>query len=132
MARTPRTLLSTLIFLPFIILLVGYLVFREQTVERPQQLAVTTDGRVEMCLNCHTREKLDGAHDTLVVGCSPCHLGDSLAIGKKEAHRGMVLNPGDLRVVERTCSVEGCHPADAHKVKNSLMATNRGILATLL
>ena len=132
MARTPRALLSTLIFLPVVILLVGYLIFRERTVERPQQLAVTTDGRVEMCLNCHTREKLDGAHDTLVVGCSPCHLGDPLAIGKKEAHRGMVLNPGDLRVVERTCSVEGCHPADVHKVKNSLMATNRGILATLL
>ncbi len=35
-------------------------------------------------------------------------------------------------MVERTCSVEGCHPADVHKVKNSLMATNRGILATLL
>lgn len=44
----------------------------------------------------------------------------------------MVLNPGDLRVVEKTCGVEGCHPADITKVKHSLMATNRGILATLL
>ena len=44
----------------------------------------------------------------------------------------MVLNPGDLRHVEKTCAVEGCHPKDAHKVKNSLMATNRGILGTLL
>ncbi len=44
----------------------------------------------------------------------------------------MVLNPGDLRHVGKTCSVEGCHPLDVHKVKNSLMATNRGILGTLL
>ena len=132
MARPPRTLISILIFLPFVILLIGYLVFREHTTKRPQQLAVTTDGRVEMCLSCHTKEKLDGAHDGLVVGCSPCHLGDALAIDKGKAHKGMALNPGDLRVVAKTCGVEGCHPADIHKVNNSLMATNRGILATLL
>ncbi len=132
MAHPPRSLISTLIFLPFFLLLVGYLVFQEQTTERPQQLALTTAGMVEMCLNCHTKEKLDGAHDSLVVGCSPCHLGDALAIDKDKAHKGMVLNPGDLRVAARTCGVEGCHPADIQKVKNSLMATNRGILATLL
>jgi hypothetical protein len=43
-----------------------------------------------------------------------------------------VRNPGDLRYAPKTCGVEGCHPADIHKVNNSLMATNRGILATLL
>ncbi len=119
-------------FVPVSLLLIGYLVFREHTTKRPDQLAVTTAGMVEMCLNCHTKEKLDGAHDSLVVGCSPCHLGDSLAIDKDKAHAGMVLNPGDLRWVGKTCGVEGCHPADVHKVKNSLMATNRGILSTLL
>lgn len=93
---------------------------------------MTTAGYVEMCLSCHTSEKLDGAHATKVVGCSPCHLGNALAIDKEKAHAGMVLNPGDLRVVDKTCGVEGCHPADVHKVKNSLMATNRGILSTLL
>ena len=132
MPRPPRALLSALIFFLFILLLIGYLIIREQTTKRPQQLTVTTDGRVEMCLSCHGKEKLDGAHDGLVVGCSPCHLGDPLAIEKAKAHKGMVLNPGDLRVVAQTCGVEGCHPADIHKVKNSLMATNRGILATLL
>jgi len=132
MAQKPHSLIPVVFFVPVCFLLIGYLVVREQITERPGQVAVTTAGMVEMCLNCHTKEKLDGAHDNQVVGCSPCHLGDALAIDKDKAHKGMVLNPGDLRWAAKTCGVEGCHPADIHKVKNSLMATNRGILATLL
>ena len=132
MAKPPAKLLSALIFLPFLIGLLGYLALRETTTKRPEELAVTTAGFVEMCISCHTEEKLDTAHDAKLIGCSPCHLGDAMTVDKEKAHQGMVLNPGDLRVVERTCGIEGCHPADPHKVKNSLMATNRGILATLL
>lgn len=124
--------LTSLIFLPVLIGLVGYLVVRETTLKRPDTLPVTTAGHVEMCLFCHKDEKLDKAHDAQLIGCSPCHLGDALAVDKEKAHAGMVLNPGDLRIVEKTCGIEGCHPADINKVKNSLMATNRGILATLL
>jgi hypothetical protein len=129
---TPRKLISGLIWLPFILLLLGYLAFREHSTQRPEQIEVTTAGYLEMCLSCHKDEKLDPAHDARVVGCSPCHLGDATAIDKKKAHQGIVINPGDLRIVEKTCGVEGCHPADVAKVKNSLMATNRGILSTLL
>lgn len=132
MAKPPAKLISALIFLPFLLGLLGYLVLRESTGKRPEELAVTTAGFVEMCLSCHTEEKLDTAHDAKLIGCSPCHLGNAMTVDKDKAHAGMVLNPGDLRVVERTCGIEGCHPADPHKVKNSLMATNRGILATLL
>ncbi len=132
MARPPRRLLAALILIPFLILLIGYLLLREERTQRPAQLHLTTAGYVEMCLACHVDEKPDKAHGREVVGCSPCHLGDPLAIDKKKAHKGIVRNPGDLRVVSRTCGVEGCHPADVHKVKNSLMATNRGILSTLL
>ena len=131
-AKPPRRLIAALILIPFLFMLFVYLFYREERTQRPQQLAVTTAGYVEMCLNCHVDTHLDAAHDAKVVGCSPCHLGNALAIDKEKAHRGMVLNPGDLRVVEKTCGVEGCHPADPHKVKNSLMATNRGILSTLL
>jgi len=130
--KPPSKLISALIVVPFLFLLIVYLVYRETNTKRPEQLAVTTAGYVEMCLSCHTTEKLDRAHDAQVVGCSPCHLGDAMAIDKDKAHKDMVLNPGDLRVVDKTCGVEGCHPADVHKVKNSLMATNRGILSTLL
>ncbi len=116
----------------FILLCVLFLVIRENLTKRPDRLHQTSAGQVEMCLECHKTEQLDPAHDRLVMGCSPCHLGDALAIDKDKAHTGMVKNPGDLRVVEKTCGVEGCHAPDVKKVKNSLMATNRGILATLL
>lgn len=109
-----------------------FIVFREFRLERPTQVSITTSGRVDMCLSCHTKEKLDPAHDGEVIGCAPCHLGDPLAIEKDKAHLGMVANPGDLEIVHRTCGIEGCHPTDVKKVKNSLMATNRGILGTLL
>ena len=115
-----------------LLLVVGGLILHENLTKRPTALTLTTAGQVEMCLSCHKDEKLDPAHDAKMLGCAACHLGDPLAIGKKAAHKGMVMNPGDLRVVEKTCGVEGCHGADVAKVKNSLMATNRGILATLL
>jgi len=108
------------------------LVVRENFVHRPKQLYVTTSGRVEMCLACHGDEVVDNAHSPQVIGCSPCHLGDAMAIDKKTAHRSMIAkNPGDLRVIEKTCGVEGCHSRDIKKVKNSLMATNRGIISTM-
>lgn len=111
---------------------VSYLIVNEVRTERPEKLYITSSGNVDMCLSCHKDVKLDTAHDANVIGCSVCHLGNPLAVTEEEGHKGIVLNPGDLRVAEKSCSVEGCHPTDLHKVKNSLMATNRGILGTLL
>ncbi len=122
---------NKLVVLALLLVIFG-LILHENLTKRPKNLTLTTTGQVEMCLSCHQDEKLDPAHDAKVLGCAACHLGDPLAIGKDTAHEGMVMNPGDLRVVEKTCGVEGCHGADVVKVKNSLMATNRGILATLL
>jgi len=115
-----------------LLLLVFALVIRENLTDRPDRLYQLTDGRIDMCLSCHRQEKLDLAHDTNTLGCAVCHLGDPLAINKNKAHSGIINNPGDLRVIEKTCGIEGCHAIDVPKVKNSLMATNRGILATLL
>ena len=130
-AKRYRHLLP-LVSVILLIVMTTIMVVREIRLKRPQQLYLTASGAVDMCLSCHTEEKLDNAHNVEMIGCAPCHLGDPLAITKEEAHVGVVKNPGDLRHVEKTCSVEGCHPADVHKVKNSLMATNRGILGTLL
>lgn len=127
--RTNRIALLSVVLL---LIAVGTIAVKEALLKRPGQLHVTTSGSVDMCLSCHKEEKLDPAHDAQVIGCVPCHLGNALAITKDDAHAGMVINPGDLRHVEKTCSVEGCHPTDVHKVKHSLMATNRGILGTLL
>ncbi|MDR3089271.1 MAG: amino acid ABC transporter substrate-binding protein [Desulfobulbaceae bacterium] len=118
-----------------LVMLFAVLLWRESTRQRPPELSLTKSGTVDMCLSCHAEEKegkLDAAHDPAILGCAVCHLGDALVAEAKKAHIGMVKNPGDLRHAARTCSVEGCHPADIHKVKNSLMATNRGIIGTLL
>ncbi len=40
----PRKLIAGLILLPFILLVIGYLVFREQATKRPEQVEVTTAG----------------------------------------------------------------------------------------
>ena len=97
---------------------------------RPERVTVTAGGRVDMCLSCH-RERPDTSHGRDVLGCAVCHLGDALAGRKKQAHRGMVLNPGELAVVDLTCGRPGCHADEVKWVKNSLMATNRGIISTL-
>lgn len=114
-----------------LLVVVLILVIRENMTKRPTELHVTTAGAVELCLECHKTETLDAAHAPQVIGCSPCHLGDALAADKKTAHKGIVKNPGDLRLITRTCGVEGCHSRDVKKVKNALMATNRGILSTM-
>ncbi len=101
-----------LFFIILIIGVFGWLVVREWQTKRPEQLYMTVSGRVDMCLSCHKTEKLDAAHDSRVIGCALCHLGDPLAIVEETAHKGMVVNPGDLRIVEKTCGVDGCHPAD--------------------
>jgi len=116
----------------FVLAFFIFFVYREYRLKRPEEIFVTSSGRVDMCLFCHTKEKLDPAHDAAVIGCTSCHLGNPLAIEENKAHEGIVRNPGDLRVVEKTCGIEGCHPTDVKKVVNSLMATNRGILGTLL
>lgn len=128
MLKKPPFRLIIALLLAVIALLIGH----ENLKQRPSQLYQTVGGQVEMCLACHQQERLDPAHDVTVLGCSSCHLGNPLAAEKGAAHQGIVKNPGDLRVVERTCGVNGCHAIDVPKVKNSLMATNRGIIATLL
>lgn len=98
--------------------------------EHPGEVTLTSGGLVDLCLGCHD-ERPGKAHGREVLGCALCHLGDPLAGDKIRAHRGMVLNPGELRVAEQTCGRSGCHPNQVGWVKNSLMATNRGIISTL-
>ena len=118
--------LLPILALIFLCLLVG----RELWRKRAPQVFTTTSGRVEMCLACH-EERPEKAHARNVVGCSPCHLGDPLRIDKGLAHQGIVKNPADLRVAERTCGQPVCHPELPHRLKKALMATNRGIIDTL-
>jgi hypothetical protein len=76
-------------------------------------------------------ESPDPSHPVSAFGCFQCHLGNPHSLDKKRAHYSMVLNPGDLRFASETCGRGGCHSEIVPRVKNSIMATNRGIIRTL-
>ncbi len=105
--------------------------FRKGPLKR-QDIPVLTTGQPEGCLFCHEERIQEKAHAVEVVGCSGCHLGNPLTVDFRASHQGVVKNPGDLRVVARTCGNPNCHPNDVMKVKYSLMATNHGIITRLL
>jgi len=117
------------LFLVLILAMFAALI-QELRFKRADKVYTLASGRVDMCLACH-KETPGKAHARGVVGCADCHLGDPLTVEKKRAHRGMVKNPGDLRVADQTCGRPECHPGYAERVKKSLMATNRGIITTL-
>ncbi|MCX7613122.1 MAG: hypothetical protein N2Z40_02730 [Caldimicrobium sp.] len=95
-------------------------------------IPLLTTGKPELCLLCHEEKIQEKSHGVEMLGCSGCHLGNPLASTKVQAHRGLVKNPADLRVIEKTCGQPNCHPQDIKKVRNSLMATNHGIISRLL
>lgn len=82
----------------------------------------------ESCIQCHQNTKgYSNYHNPEFIGCESCHLGNISSHNKDEAHKGMVLIPGNLSNAKETCGK--CHPNELHKVENSLMTTNSGIVA---
>ena len=120
MRRT--TLFALLVLSGVFIFLIGKEAFREKRIGTPP------DG----CVTCHqTPEDPSPSHSVSNFGCAICHLGNPYAREKERAHLGLAANPGNLRNVRLTCGQGGCHPDLPGRVENSLMATNRGILAAL-
>ncbi len=130
--RTLSELLLLCLIIPAfpVILLCTPLPCYGKALKTPSKVTRTASGQIDMCLSCHD-EKPDKAHGRNVLGCFSCHLGNPLSGSADLAHRGMVLNPGELYIASRTCGQEGCHPDQVKRVKKSLMATNRGIISTL-
>ncbi|MGB5419925.1 hypothetical protein [Algibacter sp.] len=82
----------------------------------------------ESCLQCHQNTKgYSKYHNPELIGCVSCHLGNSASLDKIKAHEGMILIPGNLSDAKETCGK--CHPSELHKIENSLMTTNSGIVA---
>ena len=97
------------------------------------------------CLGCHAGIEVINAKMAATWGadkkCEICHYGQPSAATELEAHAGLIANPGDLRVIERTCGK--CHSdygeigivkirgIDNHvgRVMRSLMATAAGEIA---
>ncbi|MFI1773352.1 hypothetical protein [Thalassobellus citreus] len=88
----------------------------------------TEFSNTESCLQCHQNTKgYSKYHDPSIIGCASCHLGNTISIDKGEAHEGMILIPGNLSDAKNTCGK--CHSSELHKIENSLMTTNSGIVA---
>jgi hypothetical protein len=89
---------------------------------------ISISAQTESCLSCH--DQLRGYsefHNPENIGCAVCHLGQPASMDKDSAHASLIRVPGNLNDASETCGT--CHPAELHKIENSLMTTNSGIVA---
>jgi len=129
MSVDPRAMLGALLPLAVVAGLIARGPFTYGGKPMPE-IAVTGRSAPEGCLRCHADTRgLGPAHEPSAVGCSPCHLGDPVALDAEAAHKGMVVLGGGLAVAARTCGQAGCHPDELRRVNTSLMAGVPGILA---
>jgi len=82
----------------------------------------------ESCMSCHDQLKgYSEYHNPENIGCAVCHLGQPGSMEKDSAHASMIRIPGNLADASETCGT--CHPSELHKIENSLMTTNSGLVA---
>ena len=116
---------KTLEFLVIFSLILGLFLFN-------RKITSEKTSKPDRCILCHEDiPSPDKNHDISAIGCSSCHLGNPYALDKKLAHEYMVKNPANYPYISITCGKSNCHPDQVKRVKNSLMATNRGIINTL-
>ena len=121
---------STVMIIVMVALLVSLLFFIRRAVLYKEisvdSISTLTEG--ESCLQCHQNTKgFSNYHNPEEIGCTSCHLGNGISLIKDEAHRNMVLVPGNLSDAKETCGK--CHASELQKIENSLMTTNSGIIA---
>ena len=86
--------------------------------------------KTEGCLVCHSSMTgLTESHNPAIIGCFACHKGDPFSSDKEQAHKKMVLVPGDFSNVGQTCGTQNCHQEITERMLNSLMTTQSGIIA---
>jgi hypothetical protein len=118
-----------LVFLVFVVLFLARnrtYFFNESVYEGTAKYSQISE--TESCFQCHQNTKgYSEYHNPKYIGCASCHLGNTNSNDKNEAHTGMILIPGNLSDAKVTCGK--CHPSELHKVEQSLMTTNSGIVA---
>ena len=67
------------------------------------------------------------SHTPNKMSCTACHLGNNSAFAKEEAHQNMLVVPGNLSNVSKTCAK--CHVGIDFRIKKSLMNTMSGIIS---
>lgn len=86
-------------------------------------------GRAEGCLVCHGEMKgFTNSHSPEAVGCASCHMGNPFTLNKDQAHKGMVLIPGNLDMASKSCGTANCHPDISQRIQTTLMTTNSGMV----
>ncbi len=84
----------------------------------------------DQCMSCHSSmSDIDHAHPKEIFGCAVCHGGNRWATNKKDAHRGIVLNPARLEHASIFCVK--CHKDIVKRVSKSMMQSQSGILNVL-
>lgn len=90
----------------------------------------TTLAKGESCTSCHSEMTgFSKYHDPKTIGCATCHLGNTISSDKDEAHKSMILIPGNLQNAQQTCATAKCHTNEFDRISKSLMTTNSGIIS---
>ena len=86
--------------------------------------------RREGCVNCHKEiNGIEESHNPIKIGCYACHLGNRLTTDKTEAHKNLVLIPGNSSNAQKTCGTERCHPQMISRMQNNIMNTMNGVVS---
>lgn len=84
----------------------------------------------ESCVVCHSEvHGFTDAHNPGVIGCFSCHGGNPFATNKNQAHKDMMLIPGNLSNAAQSCGTTGCHPNITRRINTSLMTTLSGMIS---
>ena len=87
-------------------------------------------GRIEGCIACHDDVSgFTASHTPQTLGCYSCHGGNPNTLNKNNAHKDMVLIPGNLTNADKTCGVTGCHAEIVNRVNTGLMTTLSGMIS---
>lgn len=115
-------------FFILLFLLIGSFFLYLSTRKAQTEPAYTPIVKNSSCISCHTvMNGFSASHTPNKISCTSCHLGNSNAFAKKNAHQDMVSIPGNLSNVNKTCAK--CHAGIDFRVKNSLMNTMSGIIS---
>jgi quinol-cytochrome oxidoreductase complex cytochrome b subunit len=87
-------------------------------------------GKKESCVVCHHDvHGFSASHNPKTIGCFSCHGGNPFVTDKKQAHKKMILIPGNLSTAERSCGTAACHPDITQRINTGLMATLSGMIS---
>lgn len=85
--------------------------------------------RYEGCVVCHSDVSgFSSAHSTAALGCYSCHRGNPFTLSKSQAHKSMILIPGNLSNSRLSCGSSNCHPGIQERVEGSLMNRLTGMI----